>query len=185
MRHRLAIVEEALVGPEGMALAAGRLVATVVSLKTGQHITIRLTCKRPPEGEERRWRVCSFSEAQRVFADIPRGTSLLAGESPGVYIPAEDVFRETRGADKARVWAALFVLKAAAGMERSAEAYVLQSVNCLHCGRALTDPESVTRGIGPDCYGKLTKSRHQRRDATPGETIGTPAIEQTSLEVGA
>lgn len=183
MRHRLAIAEQDLIGPEGMALAAGRLVATVVSVKTGQHITIRLTCKRPPQGEEKRWRVCPFEQAQRVFADIPRGTSLLAGESPGVYIPAESVFRETRGTDRARAWAALFVLKAAAGLERSSEAEILQSTNCLHCGRALTDPESITRGIGPDCYGKLTSSQHQRRGTTPTEKIGTPALEQTALEV--
>jgi hypothetical protein len=183
MRHRIAIAGEDLVGAEGMALAAGRLVATVVSQKTGQHITIRLTCKRPPRGEEKRWRVCPFEQAQRVFADIPRGTSLLTGESPGVYIPAEGVFRETRGADKARVWATLFALKTAAGIERTSDATVLHQVNCLHCGRALTDPESIARGLGPDCYGKLTSSRHQRRGATPTETIGTPALEQTRLGV--
>lgn len=183
MRHRLAIAEADLVGPEGMALASGRLVATVVSVKTGQHITIRLTCKRPPSGEEMRWRACEFEQAQRVFADIPRGTSLLAGESPGVYIPAESVFRTTVGADPARIWAALFALKAAAGIKRSEEAEILQQVNCLHCGRALTDPESITRGFGPDCYGKLTTSRHQRRGASPSQRIGTPALEQTSLEV--
>jgi hypothetical protein len=183
MRYRLQIADADLVGPEGMALAAGRLVATVISVKTGQHITIRLTCKRPPSSDEKRWRTCQFEQAQRVFADIPRGTSLLAGESPGVYIPAEDVFRSTAGADQARVWATLFALKAAAGIERSPEAEILQKTNCLHCGRGLTDPESITRGIGPDCYGKLTSSRHQRRGSTPSESIGTSAVEQTSLEV--
>lgn len=32
-------------------------------------------------------------------------------------------------------------------------------VKCLNCGRPLTDPDSVKRGIGPECWAKLGGSR--------------------------
>jgi hypothetical protein len=178
----LPIAPSDLTGKEGEALAAGRLVATVVSSRTGRHITVRLTCKRPPIGPEKRWRVCPFEEATRVFVDIP-GAAFEAGESPGVFFVATGTFKSTRGADRARVWAALFALRVASGKEPSAKASIVQSTHCLHCGRELTDPESVERGIGPECFGKVTASRHQRRSVT--DTIGTAAVlKQTSMKVG-
>ncbi len=181
MRHHLIIAGKDLTGAEGMALAAGRLLSTVVSAKTGVHVTVRLTAKRPPRPNERRWQPCSFQKAQMIFADIPRDSALLSGPSPGAYIPGEQVFRENRGADRNQVWSALFALRSAAAMERSPDAYVLQGVNCLHCGRELTDPESITRGLGPECYGKATKSQHLLSGFKP-----TPPIPvQTTLEVGA
>lgn len=33
---------------------------------------------------------------------------------------------------------------------------VLESDHCSCCGRTLTDPESIARGIGPECYGRTT-----------------------------
>lgn len=35
------------------------------------------------------------------------------------------------------------------------EAALGADVRCSRCGRLLTDPDSVTRGIGPDCAAKL------------------------------
>lgn len=37
--------------------------------------------------------------------------------------------------------------------------YGMHSGNCGFCGRKLTDPESVKRGIGPDCLGKLAVTK--------------------------
>lgn len=31
---------------------------------------------------------------------------------------------------------------------------VHNSINCRRCGRKLTDPESIAKGIGPVCEGK-------------------------------
>ncbi|HEY2304185.1 MAG TPA: DUF6011 domain-containing protein [Acidimicrobiales bacterium] len=36
------------------------------------------------------------------------------------------------------------------------EADLAAAGRCRRCGRALADPESVSRGIGPDCWSKET-----------------------------
>jgi hypothetical protein len=46
------------------------------------------------------------------------------------------------------------VVKAAADPEASAVAYGKRTGECSCCGRTLTDPESVERGIGPICADK-------------------------------
>ena len=34
------------------------------------------------------------------------------------------------------------------------EAYALESANCFRCGRKLTVPVSIHRGLGPECASK-------------------------------
>lgn len=41
----------------------------------------------------------------------------------------------------------------------TASAYGMFTGKCGICGRPLTDPESVGRGIGPDCLGKLAVTK--------------------------
>lgn len=43
---------------------------------------------------------------------------------------------------------------------------VVESDNCGMCGRTLTDPESIARGVGPECHGKATGTRTIRSRAT-------------------
>lgn len=43
---------------------------------------------------------------------------------------------------------------------------VVESDNCGMCGRTLTDPESIARGIGPECFGRATGTRTIRSRAT-------------------
>lgn len=40
-------------------------------------------------------------------------------------------------------------------MEAAGMAYALESGNCYRCGRKLTVPASINRGLGPDCAGKV------------------------------
>lgn len=44
--------------------------------------------------------------------------------------------------------------------------HVVESDNCGMCGRTLTDPESIARGVGPECHGKATGTRTIRSRAT-------------------
>ena len=53
-----------------------------------------------------------------------------------------------------------------------------ESTHCLVCGRILTDPESVRRGVGPVCYfkkyGKSIPKRRKRKkidDEVSGEDL--------------
>jgi hypothetical protein len=58
---------------------------------------------------------------------------------------------------------------------------------CGRCGRELTDPESIERGIGPECMKKQTKSRSARAaalaDAAPAEQAPSePVAEHTHAD---
>ena len=34
---------------------------------------------------------------------------------------------------------------------------------CKKCGRKLTDPKSISRGYGPECWGKICGSKTEQR----------------------
>lgn len=142
----------------GRCLLTGKLVATAVSPLDGRHITVRISPKAPPEGRGR-WRNVGLYEATRCFVDVP-AADLSRGDEVGTF----DVHRSqfwVKNGDTRRVNAARYVLLAAAG--RVAGEKVLQSVSCFRCGRPLTDPVSIERGMGPHCYGAVTGSLHERK----------------------
>ena len=174
----------------GRCLLAGRLVATAVSPVDGTHITIRVSAKAPPEGSGR-WRVVPFFEARKVYLDVP-GADLKTGDSIGDFNVSTSTLWATNR-DERRVNAARYIMLAAAGRlegsklmgadpaerERIAQqareliaaghdeaslTTILPSIPCGYCGRLLTDPVSITRGIGPKCYGRITGSQHQVKD---------------------
>lgn len=53
---------------------------------------------------------------------------------------------------------------------------VVEADTCACCGRKLTDPESIARGIGPECYGKATGTRTIRGRS------GAPSAGQTAID---
>jgi hypothetical protein len=157
-----------------LALRSGRLVATVVSRKTGKHVAVQLQAKRR---EGKRFRACELSQAERVYIDVPSsegggrevGCLHLAGKWAGKILPPWE-----QGFDQARLWAARRALDVAQGRAPLADhqAELLQGKICLLCGRELTDPESIARNIGPECWRKATgleaaSGIHQ----TPGEQL--------------
>lgn len=144
----------------GRSLLAGRLVATAVSNQDGRHITVRFSAKSPGENGGR-WRLVPLAQAKRVYVDIP-GQDLKPGDNVGNFDPAQSVMWATNS-DQRRVNAARYILLAAAG--RVAGDRVLQQTNCFYCGRPLTDPVSIERGIGPVCFGKTTGSQHEVKNA--------------------
>jgi hypothetical protein len=146
----------------------GRARVTVTSKATGKHLTVRLACKK--KGEDGRWisrarkdgRV-GIDDAKAVFVD--GGDAAFAGWVATLYTGSgvwytPDSWEDSRGEHYA--WAArkviTWALSGDAAFDEVAEVELAEE--CSVCGRGLTDPESITRGVGPECYGAATGSQH-------------------------
>lgn len=152
----------------GGVLAAGKLVATMRSKLTGEHITIRMNAKAKGDATGR-WRTVPYAKAGHVFIDVPNQDGWP--DRIGTYYPPHSSSRwagslyADRTADTARVWVARKLLDICVGQApmESDEYEVLTSTYCMRCGKPLTDPISIEREFGPECYGKVTGSKHQAK----------------------
>lgn len=133
-------------------LALGRLTATVTSRATNRHVTLRLRAK----DKEREWDICAYDEATHVFIEDYDGARIAT------YYPRTGVLFFADKANAAARWSVQALLRHLAGgfptMPKVAE--VVAADICGRCGQPLTDPESIERGFGPDCFGMITSSRH-------------------------
>lgn len=144
----------------GRMLEAGRLTATVTSKVTGQHLTVTIKSLAKPDGA-RGWQAVPFAEGTLIVVD--EGDGGWGAERIG-RIRGGDFIVETRSASLA--YAARAVLRAAhTGDLDQEKCSIVESNRCGHCGRDLTDPVSVERGIGPECNRKATKSKSARAKA--------------------
>lgn len=125
---------------------AGRAKFTLESVKTGKHYTFRSRLfeetKEKPENERIWWvDILSSGGKFEYLCRLKAGkVSVKYGQPRTKPVEAVDWFIR-------RVW--------------HLQADSLQDVNFYHtnqcgmCGRELTTPESVTKGIGPECSKKL------------------------------
>lgn len=153
----------------------GRARVTVTSRATGRHLTVKLACKvRGDDGRfvsrARRDGRVGFDEADAVFADS--SDTALQDEWLGTFWTdtASWAAPHNPGSDErvpAYQWAARAVLRwamadadseVAAKFDADAEAVLAEE--CARCGKSLVDPESVARGLGPECAGHATESVH-------------------------
>ena len=145
----------------GRMLSRGRLTATVTSARTGDHVTVQLICKSKSDSD--RWVDAPFASATHVFARVPRPDD-FRGDKIGIYYPQKGTFWADGYSDPARVFALKQVLLYAAGLPVHPQVESVQeSLFCGKCGRELTDPISIERGIGPTCFGQETGSRHEQK----------------------
>lgn len=156
----------------------GRAVVTVRSRKTGRHITVKFLAKaRSAETGKlisrgsRAGRV-GLKDAHVVFAQDPTLDWQVGqlGSAP----PACDTFRAARGADPASVWVARRVLGWAFRGEALPDADVWVQDECAICGHSLEDPVSIERGIGPECFGRITGSKRAPRNAPVAVPAAAP-----------
>lgn len=138
-------------------LAAGFLTVTIRNEVRGHHRTLRFT-PRLPRGEASRdaWDRLGWwvKDAEGAYIGI------LAVK--GSTFELRYSGRST--SDRAARYAAELVVEALidgeAQIERRGERYTLVAADrCGRCSRELTDPESIARGIGPECHGKATGSK--------------------------
>lgn len=138
----------------GLCLAHGRLKATITNAD-GSHLTVAF--KNWKRGDRRR--NVPIYEADRIYVQVPNQTGW--GDKIGNVDLTTGLFRAEPSADPERVAAALRILAAAQG--QSVSERIQHPGTCMVCGRELTDPVSIDRGIGPDCYGSITGSEHQQK----------------------
>lgn len=152
-------------GRESAMMAAGRLLCTLTG-PDGRHVTIMFKARV----KRSRWERCTFAKASHIFI-----TAGKDGDKVATYYPQSGKFSVTPerfGGDKLRAQAALAVLKYLAGVRSLRQGSSILAANeCGYCGRPLTDPESIERGIGPDCYGQHTGSAHVTKGAKSGAGV--------------
>lgn len=144
----------------------GRAALTIRSLRTGAHVKVTLVARKKRESGEG-W-VPRTHTAGRV--GIGEATAIEARdperEYPDNYVGRfyldTGEWRAGRDADGARVWAAEKVIAYALAGAQLANSEVFLATQCAICGHKLDDPTSIERGIGPECYGRATGSRHAR-----------------------
>lgn len=161
----------------GRMFSAGdiRVTVTLPRSRGGDHITVRFkSILDNRDGEGRNWLRVPLNEATHVFVEVPNAS----GEWPdkiGVFYPRTGKFFEDKSADPERVSAAVIAARwLNEGKQRSPRigGYRLQEESyCGVCGRTLTDPESIDRGIGPECYQQQTGSHHQVKRRTGGAKV--------------
>lgn len=145
-------------------IEAGNVVVTVKSKRTGDHITVKLACRlKNDSGRGKKWQPVGPDEATHIFASVRNADAAGWDDKIGTYYPRNGRFYEDRNADPARVWAAAAVLQWLNGNASEENTEFYESNECGRCGRQLTDPVSIERGIGPECLGKLTGSHHQEK----------------------
>jgi hypothetical protein len=150
----------------GRMLAAGRLTVTFTSANSGEHITITTKSRKPDENGK--WVSCPLAEAKVVFFSVPNADGGW-DDKVGKFTYGRGFVAEP-GADAARVFCAKQAIVFAEGRELPSGLRAQEESRCGKCGRPLTDPVSIDRGIGPDCYGDDTGSKHQTKAQRDPET---------------
>lgn len=166
----------------GRMLAGGRLTASMRSKRSGEHVTLTLHAMAKKD----KWNHVPFAEATHVF--IKMGHGEYGSGKIGTYYPKTGkLYLDTQ--DAAWRYAAIHTLGAAHhGMQDTDKHEVFEESLCGVCGRELTDPVSIERGIGPTCLGAMTGSKHyhartvtQRPSSVPGNRPVT--VERTESAV--
>lgn len=159
----------------GRMMLAGRVKVTMTSV-AGEHITVALKCfadnrKREYDSDKQKnWVECPLADASHIFVEVPRPDGGWA-DKIGTFYPKTHRWYDADNADPVRVTAAALVghwlcghwdgEHIVTGNEVVGSLSFLEAEECGVCGRELTDPESIARGIGPVCFGRMTDSQHQ------------------------
>lgn len=178
----------------GRILSGGHLTATITSKKSGQHISLDFVCKVKTNGTPT-WKQVVWREATFVFINT------VGGDRVATYFPDSGKLSPARGADPKRVWAAKHVLLVAGDLmsyehtetgigsmnyseQVDTPLFELTAASiCGKCGRELTDPISIQRGLGPHCYGASTASEHQVKERQPREAAPAPQVQVSAPKV--
>lgn len=128
-------------------LLAGRAVFTVRNTTTGNRFTFKVTlAEKRQESDPPTWFVAVLSGP-----DNTTSYRYLGLIRDGAYRPNFAKTAADAPSQKAAYWLMSRVLT---GIDLPTGVEMRHSGRCGRCGRLLTDPESITRGLGPECASK-------------------------------
>ena len=153
-------------------LSAGRLTVTFRS-PSGTHITLTAKCRAPNDATGK-WEGSTLAAAKVIFIEVPNpeGWNDKVGK-----VTRSKGFTPDPNTDEARAYCARMLLRYVAGESLPPSLEVHEEERCGKCGRQLTDPVSIERGIGPECYGAATGSRHETKADKVAATEPVPSPE--------
>lgn len=127
-------------------ILAGNAVFTLTSLASGDHYTFRVSQAKDEHGTpQERW----FAEVETGYRDF-RYLGMV-DQATGVRRTKATRYSDDAGCMKALRW----FLRAALGGHLPDKVEVRHEGRCGRCGRELTEPTSIDRGIGPDCWERM------------------------------
>lgn len=136
------------------AMNAGRATITLVSVASGARYTYRV--ERFPKGAPARFgasdRVVLLLTGPNNASDYTRVGHLRTGPGGAVFRPVKGARMHHDAPPLAAMTWAVRVLQRGGTMPAGLEVY--HDGTCARCRRILTTPESVSRGLGPECAGK-------------------------------
>lgn len=146
---------------EAVQLAGGRVQFAVRVPEDELVRYVRFDAKRRnPEGSDKRYSQVPFAEATHVFiSEKGYGTPSIGTYYPpkGKYTEGRVFLADGRNPGDPHVDAITAVIDHVSGQPTSAK--VDAEDRCGICGRKLTDPVSIERGIGPECASKPTGTK--------------------------
>lgn len=165
----------------GRMMLAGRVKVTCTSGSTDEHITIALKCfadnrdRKYAPGKDQNWAPCELAHATHIFVEVPRPDGGWA-DKVGTFYPKSNRWYDADNADPMRIHVAQLIghwlcghwdgVHVVTDDEVVGPLKFQEAEECGVCGRELTDPESISRGIGPVCFGNMTSSKHQVKGTT-------------------
>jgi Family of unknown function (DUF6011) len=155
----------------GRMLAAGRVTVTMKSLKSGEHLTLTLKCS--VKNDKGKWKNVPFAEATHVY--ITQGDGSWGSNKIATFYTKTGKIYFTSLSPAWRFAAKHSILASRSGQQDTSMYEIREASRCGKCGKPLTDPVSIERGIGPTCLGAETGSVHYKQTVTRNDN-GTETV---------
>lgn len=163
----------------GGALLAGRLVVTLESKVTSEHVSLDFKAWTPGANG----RNVTLVNATRMYVNVAHSWDKVATIVPlpaGERIGAK-VWRD-KNCDDQRWWTCLKVINIALGIAdvENGQWRLVLGRHCLRCGAELTEPESIEAMMGPTCRKFVSEhygTRHQVKDISTRAPVDAPMFE--------
>lgn len=139
-------------------ILAGNATITLKSLRTGAHFTYKVQEPQKKDPARPVWFVKLLTGPDNTGDYTYLGMITATPLGGRLGLPVQPSFRATkatRNPESPSFKAFAYTFGALAKGQTPAGVEIRHEGRCGRCGRALTVPESIDRGIGPECWGRM------------------------------